>query len=98
MLHVDDGASAALAAGRSLLPAGVTAVDGQFERGDAVSLVDTRGLEVGRGLVAYAAEEARAIIGRQSAAIPEILGYRGREELIHRDDLVILGPRTGGST
>jgi glutamate 5-kinase len=97
MLHLDAGARAALNAGRSLLPAGVTAVDGHFDRGDTVSLVDTEGLEIGRGLVAYGADEARAIIGQQSAAIPEILGYRGREELIHRDDLVILGPRRGVS-
>ncbi len=96
-LHLDDGASAALAAGRSLLPAGVTAVDGDFDRGDAVSLLDSRGCELGRGLVAYGIDEARAIIGRQSAAIPEILGYRGREELVHRDDLVILNPGTGAS-
>ncbi len=93
-LHLDAGASAALAEGRSLLPAGVTDVDGHFDRGDTVSLVDAEGREVGRGLVAYGADEARAIIGRQSAAIPEILGYRGRDELVHRDDLVILGPQT----
>jgi len=96
-LTVDAGAAAALAAGRSLLPAGVTAVAGSFGRGEAVSLLDPGGTELGRGLIAYAADEARAIIGRQSAAIPEILGYRGRDELIHRDDLVLVRQRPATS-
>jgi glutamate 5-kinase len=92
-LHLDQGAADALAGGRSLLPAGVIAVDGKFVRGDAVSVLDPAGNELARGLVGYAADEARAIMGRQSAAIAEILGYRGREELIHRDDLVLLRQR-----
>ncbi|MDH3418028.1 MAG: glutamate 5-kinase [Gammaproteobacteria bacterium] len=97
-LKVDAGAVEALSGGRSLLPAGVTGVEGSFVRGDAVSLLDPHGNELGRGLIAYAADEARAIIGQQSAAIPEILGYRGRDEMIHRDDLVLVRQRPGTST
>lgn len=97
-LRVDAGAAEALSGGRSLLPAGVTAVEGSFGRGDAVSLLDADGNELGRGLIAYAADEARSIIGRQSAAIPDILGYRGRDEMIHRDDLVLVRQRPGTST
>ena len=81
-----------------MLPAGVTAVEGSFGRGDAVSLFDPNDRELGRGLVAYAADEARAIIGKQSAAIPDILGYRGRDEMIHRDDLVLVRQRPVAST
>ena len=87
---VDDGARRALRAGRSLLPAGVTEVTGDFERGDAVRVVDRKGLELGRGLIAYPADEARAIAGQRSDAIEAILGYRGRDELVHRDDLALL--------
>jgi len=88
---VDAGAERALLGGRSLLPAGVTGVDGQFERGDAVSVLAADGRELARGLVAYASDEARLIAGRQSAGIAEVLGYAGRDEIIHRDDLVLLG-------
>ena len=88
-LTVDDGARRALASGRSLLPAGVTAVNGDFERGDAVRVVDGAGHELGRGLIAYPADEARAIAGRRSDAIEGILGYRGRDEMVHRDDLAL---------
>jgi len=89
-VRLDAGAATALASGRSLLPAGIVAIEGTFGRGDAVRVLDPDGNELGRGLVAYAADEARAIMGRQSAAIPEILGYRGRDEMIHRDDLVLV--------
>ncbi len=92
-LHVDPGAERALAAGRSLLPAGVTAVDGQFERGDAVRVLGSDGRELARGLIAYAADEARMIAGKQSQGIADILGYRGRDEIIHRDDLVLIDTR-----
>ena len=88
-MTVDDGARRALVSGRSLLPAGVTEVSGDFERGDAVGVLDRTGLELGRGLVAYPADEARAIAGRRSDAIEGILGYRGRDELIHRDNLAL---------
>jgi glutamate 5-kinase len=89
-LRVDAGAERALAAGRSLLPAGVTAVDGPFGRGDAVSVVAADGREIARGLTAYAADEAAQIVGRRSGDIQEILGYSGGDEIIHRDDLVLL--------
>jgi glutamate 5-kinase len=86
---VDDGAAKALRGGRSLLPAGVTAVDGRFRRGDAIQVRDRTGHEIGRGLSAYSADDAALIKGRKSAEIEAILGYRGRTELIHRDDLVL---------
>ncbi len=87
---IDAGALAALAAGKSLLPVGVAAVDGDFDRGDAVSVRGPDGAEVARGLTAYAAGDARRIAGHKSREIERLLGYRGREELIHRDDLVLL--------
>ena len=92
-LRVDAGAERALVAGRSLLPAGVTGVDGPFGRGDAVSVVGPDGREIARGLCAYPADEAALIAGRRSTDIQEILGYSGRDEIIHRDDLVLLGTK-----
>jgi glutamate 5-kinase len=89
VIHVDDGARRALLAGRSLLPAGVTKVEGEFERGESVRVIDAAGVELGRGLISYPAEEARVIAGHQSGSITELLGYRGRDEMIHRDDLVL---------
>jgi len=88
-ITIDDGAAGALAGGKSLLPAGVTGVDGTFERGDAVALVSADGRETGRGLVAYSAADARLIMGHKSREIEALLGYRGRDEMIHRDDLVL---------
>lgn len=85
---VDDGAAGALARGKSLLPAGISDVVGTFERGDPVIVAGADGAEIARGLVAYGSEDARRILGRQSDEIESILGYRGREEMIHRDDLV----------
>jgi glutamate 5-kinase len=87
---VDAGAARALAAGRSLLPAGVRALEGEFERGDAVDVLGPDGAVLGRGLSAYAAADSARIIGHRSADIAAILGWRGRDELIHRDDLVLL--------
>ena len=92
-LSVDAGAERALVAGRSLLPAGVTAVAGPFGRGDAVSVVAADGREIARGLCAYPADEAALIAGRRSGDIQEILGYSGRDEIIHRDDLVLLSTK-----
>jgi len=86
---LDNGAVQALASGKSLLPAGVTKVEGSFERGDAVVIRTGDGAEIGRGLAAYDHEEAKAIIGRKSGEIAEILGYLGRPELIHRDDMTL---------
>jgi glutamate 5-kinase len=86
---IDAGAVAALRRGKSLLPAGVKRVDGQFGRGDAVILRGPDGAEVGRGLIAYDAEEAGKILGKSSSEIILILGYAGRAEMVHRDDLVL---------
>lgn len=91
-LTIDDGARAALEAGRSLLPAGVLAVEGMFDRGDAVVIKDKEGRELGRGLIAYARTDAERIIGRKSADIEAILGYDGRSEMIHRDDMALNRP------
>ncbi len=90
-LQLDDGAVRVLReSGGSLLPVGVRAVAGDFSRGDVVVCVDAAGLEVARGLVNYASEEASRIAGQPSSAIASILGYRDEEELIHRDNLVLL--------
>ncbi len=86
---LDMGAAEALASGKSLLPAGVTRVEGRFVRGDAVFIRTGDGTEIGRGLVAYDHIEATDIIGRKSGEIERILGYRGRPELIHRDDMAL---------
>jgi glutamate 5-kinase len=86
---VDDGAALALRRGRSLLPAGVVAVEGVFERGDAVVVRTRGGAEAGRGLSAYSSADIRRIAGHKSGEIAGILGYRGRDEIIHRDDLVV---------
>lgn len=88
-LTIDAGAEAALATGRSLLPAGVGAVEGDFERGEAVTVIGTAGGLIGRGLSAYSADDARRIMGHKTGEIERILGYRGRDAIIHRDDLVL---------
>jgi glutamate 5-kinase len=90
-LTIDKGAVAALRRGNSLLPVGVVRVDGSFDRGDAVIIRAPDGAEVGRGLSAYDADDAQKIKGRSSADIAAILGFSGRTEMIHRDDLVV-GP------
>jgi glutamate 5-kinase len=97
-LTIDAGAVRALRAGRSLLPAGVIRVDGQFARGDAVVVRGPDTDEIGRGLVAYDADEADRIKGRSSPDVMMILGVSGRSEMIHRDDLVLGGARLGEST
>ncbi len=88
-ITVDAGALSALKSGRSLLPAGVIKVEGKFERGDAVIVADPSGNEVARGLSAYSARDAKHIMGHKSREIADLLGYRGRDEMIHRDDLVL---------
>jgi glutamate 5-kinase len=90
-LIVDGGAVNALRAGKSLLPAGVRGIEGRFQRGDAVRIVGTDGHEVGRGLVAYDAPDAERIAGRNSREIEAILGFAGRAEMIHRDDMALRG-------
>ncbi len=89
-LTIDAGALAALGRGKSLLPAGVVAVAGEFGRGDPVSVLGPDGTEAARGLSAYSAADARRIAGHKSREIERLLGYRGREEMIHRDDLALL--------
>jgi glutamate 5-kinase len=78
-----------LASGGSLLPAGVRAVSGNFARGDAVLVLGPEGARLGQGLTAYGSADATLIAGHQSARIEAILGWRGRDELIYRDDLVM---------
>ena len=87
---VDAGAVRALFDGRSLLPAGITAVAGEFERGVCLAILDPEGNELARGISAYNSDEARAIAGQASARIEGLLGYGGPDALIHRDDLVML--------
>ena len=89
ILTIDEGAAGALRRGRSLLPAGITAVGGTFERGDAVDVIDGRGRMVARGLSAYSSADVARIKGRRSGEIEQLVGFRGRDEVVHRDDLVL---------
>ena len=88
-IRIDDGAARALRAGRSLLPAGVIAVNGQFERGDLIEIEDRAGLVIGHGLSSYGHKDAMAIRGHKSNEIESVLGYRERDEMIHADNLVM---------
>lgn len=88
-IFIDNGAEKALGSGKSLLPAGVTKIEGVFDRGDLVTVVNSGGNELGRGLVAYSSEDAARICGHKSGEIAEILGYSGRDEMIHRDELAL---------
>lgn len=88
-ITVDAGAQNALKSGKSLLPAGVTAVSGDFSRGDAVIILGAGGVELGRGLVAFDMEQAKKIVGKRSGDLEAVLGYRGRSEMIHRDDMML---------
>jgi glutamate 5-kinase len=88
-LSIDDGALKALQGGKSLLPAGVIGIEGEFQKGDAVIVINANATEVGRGLAAYSAADARLLMGHKSSEIEDLLGYRGSDELIHRDDLVL---------
>src|SRR6266404_2295583 len=90
-ITIDQGALKALREGKSLLPAGVVAARGRFDRGDTVSVLGDDGIEIARGIIAYSDVDSARIMGRKSSEIEGILGFRGRDELIHRDDLVILG-------
>ena len=90
-LIVDDGAKGALIKGKSLLPAGVKSVEGNFSRGDTVSVVLPDGIEFARGLVAYDSIDAKRIAGLKSADIQKLLGNDDRDVIIHRDDLVMVG-------
>jgi glutamate 5-kinase len=88
-LIIDQGAVTALIDGKSLLPIGVTSIEGNFSRGDVVSIYSTNGRELAKGICAYPAVEAKLIIGQNSNEIETILGYAGRAAVIHRDDLAI---------
>jgi len=88
-LHIDQGAVQALRDGSSLLPVGVAKVVGEFRRGDAVALKDASGVEIGRGLAEYSAEDAVRLVGIRSDQIENVLGYRERATMVHRDELVI---------
>ena len=90
-LHIDAGAARAILAGKSLLPAGVIRIEGDFARGDSVLIRGDHGGEIGRGLVAYDSAQAALIIGRRSQDIEAVLGETGRAELIHRDDMALVG-------
>ncbi len=90
VVRIDAGAARALRRGSSLLPAGVIAIEGSFERGDPVLVQDADGQDLAKGLSAYDHADARLIQGHRTEAIVDLLGYRGRDELIHRDDLVLL--------
>jgi glutamate 5-kinase len=89
-IAIDEGAVRALLSGKSLLPAGVTRAVGRFDRGDTVSIIGPGGVEVARGICAYSDADAARIMGRKSAEIEQLLGFRGRDEIVHRDDLVLL--------
>ncbi|MGB1176037.1 MAG: glutamate 5-kinase [Candidatus Puniceispirillaceae bacterium] len=91
-ITVDDGALRALRQGRSLLPAGVVAAHGAFERGDLIAIEDEDQQIVGHGLSAYSIDDTRAILGHKSSEIENLLGYRGRDEVIHADNLALLEP------
>jgi glutamate 5-kinase len=96
-ISIDAGALRALLDGRSLLPAGVTGARGRFDRGDTVSVLSADGAEIARGIIAYSDADAARIMGRQTSEIVELLGFRGRDEMIHRDDLVLLRPEAVGA-
>lgn len=91
---VDKGAQSALLKGKSLLPVGILHLSGQFDRGDLVQIINAEGIELGHGLAGYATAEAEKIKGQKSQVIETLLGYEGRAELIHADDLVLRGDLT----
>jgi glutamate 5-kinase len=96
-LTIDEGAERALMSGKSLLPAGVRAVDGDFARGDTIAVMSLDGREIARGLSSYDGQEARLISGKKSADIEAILGYSGRAAMVHRDDMVMTAARKAKS-
>jgi glutamate 5-kinase len=90
-VHIDEGAERALRGGKSLLPAGVTRVEGAFSRGDCIVIRNHLGGEIGRGLVTYDVLDAAKLTGRSTKEIEELLGYAGPDEIIHRDDMALAG-------
>ncbi len=89
--HIDAGAERALGAGGSLLPAGVTKIEGTFARGDCILIRNSSGSEIGRGLVTYDATDAAKILGHSTREIERLLGFKGPDEIIHRDDMALSG-------
>ncbi len=87
---IDAGALRALERGSSLLPAGVTALTGRFERGDLIDIIDSNGEKIGQGLAEYDADEAQLVMGKRSDTLAELLGYAPRAAFVHRDHLVLL--------
>jgi glutamate 5-kinase len=96
-ITVDEGAERALNSGKSLLPAGVRSVTGEFSRGDTIAVMNLAGAEIARGLAGYDAQEARQIAGKKSIEISAILGYAGRAAMVHRDDLVMTSGKSARS-
>jgi glutamate 5-kinase len=92
-LQIDAGAASALRQGRSLLPVGVTRITGEFERGDAVAIVNPDGIEIARGLASLDSEDARLVMGKKSEMVQDLLGVGTRAELVHRDNLVLVGAK-----
>jgi glutamate 5-kinase len=90
-LQVDAGAARALLTGKSLLPIGVTKVSGEFERGDAIAVLNPDGAEIARGLAGLDSDEARLVMGKRSDAVLELLGAGNRSAMVHRDNLVLVG-------
>jgi glutamate 5-kinase len=87
---IDAGAERALIGGGSLLPVGVLSVDGDFQRGDAVSIFSSDGRDIARGLTSYSSSDAKILQGQRSEQIEKLLGYAGRDEIVHRDNLALL--------
>ena len=92
-LHVDAGAARALLTGKSLLPIGVTRISGEFERGDAIAVLNPDGAEIARGLAGLDSDDARLVMGKRSDAVMELLGAGNRAALVHRDNLVLVGAK-----
>ena len=87
-IRIDEGALKAIKNNKSLLPAGIVEVGGKFNRGDVISVYSSKKEKIAIGISAYDINEARKIIGKKSKEISKILGYEGRDEIIHKDDLV----------
>ena len=85
---IDRGAIKAIENNKSLLPAGVIGIKGKFYRGNVITIINIKNIKIGIGVIAYDSKEAKEIIGKNSKHIKEILGYEGRNEIIHKDDLV----------
>jgi glutamate 5-kinase len=90
VLVIDAGAERALISGGSLLPVGIASVEGDFQRGDAIAIHSSDGRDIARGLTTYSSADAKILQGRRSEEIEKLLGYAGRDEIVHRDNLALL--------